>query len=60
MPVTEIGTMFHLVKAAYEGALLDGWLILLKEFHNSTEAEAVDAYLFDTRIQYAWNLGSMT
>ena len=25
MPVTEIGTMFHLVKAAYEGALLDGW-----------------------------------
>ena len=33
-------------------------LILLKEFHNLTEAEAVDAYLFDTRIQYALNLGS--
>ena len=34
-------------------------LILLKEFHNWTEAEAVDAYLFDAPVfQYALNLGS--
>ena len=32
-------------------------LVLLKEFHNWTTAEAVDAYLFDARIQYALNIG---
>lgn len=32
-------------------------LVLLKEFHNWTVAEAVDAYLFDARVQYALNLG---
>ena len=60
MPVTEIGTMFRQKVKAGIRRSFTRWtlLILLKEFHNWTEAEAVDAYLFDTRIQYALNLGS--
>ena len=59
MPVTEIGTMFHPSQGRHTKELYSmAGLILLKEFHNWTEAEAVDAYLFDTRIQYALNLGS--
>ncbi|OVE81489.1 hypothetical protein BVY04_03090, partial [bacterium M21] len=32
-------------------------LVLLKEYHNWTTEEAADAYMFDTRAQYALNLG---
>lgn len=59
MPVTQIGASYHPDQGRPTKELYSmAGLILLLEFHNWTEAEAVDAYLFDTRIQYALNLGS--
>ena len=59
MPVAEIGETFHPVigrptKELYSMA----GLVLLKEFHNWTTADATDAYLFDIRVHYALNLAA--
>ena len=58
LPADELGGSFHdnLGRPTKELYSMSG-LILLKEFHNWTEAEAVDAYLFDNRVQFALNLG---
>ena len=58
MPASELGKYFHSTigrptKELYSVA----GLILLKEFHSWTCSDAVDAYLFDKRVQYALNLG---
>ena len=58
MPVPEIAANFHPVMGRPTKELYSmAGLVLLKEFHNWTMEEAVDAYLFDTRVQYALNLG---
>ena len=58
MPVPEIAENFHpdIGRPTKELYSMAG-LILLKEFHNWTIPETVDAYLFDTRVQYALNIG---
>lgn len=58
MPAKEIGEHFHEVMGRPTKELYSmAGLLLLKEFHNWTTSEAVDAYLFDFRVQYALNLG---
>lgn len=59
MPAEELGEHFHeaLGRPTKELYSMAG-LILLREFHDWTEQETVDAYLFDTRVQYALNLGA--
>jgi hypothetical protein len=58
MPAKEIGEHFHKVMGRPTKELYSmAGLLLLKEFHNWTTSDAVDAYLFDYRVQYALNLG---
>ena len=58
MPVKEIGANFHEILGRPTKELYSmAGLLLLKEFHNWTTAQATDSYLFDMRVQYALNLG---
>ena len=58
MPVDELGEHFHpsMGRPTKELYSMAG-LVLLKEFHDWTTEEATEGYLFDTRVQYALNLG---
>ncbi len=58
MPVKEISEHFHPAMGRPTKELYSmAGLVLLKEYHDWTTEEAVDAYLFDCRVQYALNLG---
>jgi len=59
MPIPEIGENFHPILGRPTKELYSmAGLVLLKEFHNWTTADATDAYLFDIRIHYALNLST--
>jgi len=59
MPAVELGEHFHdLIGRPTKELYSMCGLILLKDFHNWTTAEAVDGYLFDMRIHFALNMGS--
>lgn len=58
LPAKKISENFHPVmgRPTKELYSMTG-LLLLKEYHDWTNEEAVDAYMFDSRVQYALNLG---
>lgn len=58
LPAKEIAENFHPIVGRPTKELYSmAGLLLLKEFHDWTTEETVDAYMFDTRVQYALNLG---
>lgn len=59
MPAEELGNHFdELIGRPTKELYSMSGLILLKEFHNWTTEQAVDAYLYDQRIHFALNMGS--
>jgi len=59
MPAEELGAHFDesIGRPTKELYSMAG-LVLMKEFHNWTTEQAVDAYLYDQRVHYALNFGS--